>query len=83
MEAVRLPLPLDALRLVRAFASDRVGLHATAEAWDMEVDRQTWSSDFGGGVEWRFETEEGWRRIYWRPDASGGGENGTVVFWTA
>ena len=38
MEAVRLRLPLDVQQRIRVYASDRVGVHPTAEAWDMEVD---------------------------------------------
>ena len=65
MEAVRLGLPSEVLRNIRGYASDRVGVHPTAEVWDMEVDRQTWTSDVGSGVQWRYEVEEGSMRVMW------------------
>ncbi len=72
MEAVRLALPPDAQRLVRTYSSDRVGLHPTADAWDMEVDRNEWQSDGGSGVEWRFEVPSGRiRTMWWLVDEDG------------
>ncbi len=71
MEAVRLAHPHDALRLVRAYASDRIGVHPTAEVWDMGVDRQTWTSDVGSGVEWRYEAEEGRMQVFRFADVLG------------
>ena len=63
MEAVRLAIPPDALRLVCEYCSDRVGVHPTAYAWDMEVDRNEWQADVGTGVEWRFEVSSGRMRV--------------------
>ncbi len=72
MEAVRLAIPPDALRLVRGFSSDRVGVHPTAAAWDMEVDRFQWQSDVSTGVEWRFELKSGRvRTMWWLEDGDG------------
>ena len=39
MEAVRLKLPLETLRLIHEYSSDRVGVHPTATACGTEVDR--------------------------------------------
>ena len=72
MEAVRLTIPPDALRLVREYSSDRVGVHPTAVVWDEEVLRQTWTSDSGSGVEWLYETEgRRMRAMYWLRDEDG------------
>ena len=53
MEAVRLGLPLEVTRAIKAYASDRVGLHPTARIWDEVVDRIETESDFDRKVVWR------------------------------
>ena len=73
MEAVRLKLPLETLRLIREYSSDRIGVHPTAEVWGKEVDRLTWTDDDGDAtVEWQYEVEEGGMRFMcWVIDANG------------
>ena len=67
MEAVRLSFPRDVMHLIRAFASDKIGVHPAAELWDMEVDRV--EAYCGSGrriVAWRLVNEIGRVRVvYW------------------
>ena len=39
MEAVRLGFPPDVMQAIRGYASDRVGVHPTADMWGMNVIR--------------------------------------------
>ncbi len=59
MEAVRLGLQRGVTRVIREYASDRVGVHPTATAWDGFVDRRVLlcSRDACVGVTWVFPTD--------------------------
>ncbi len=48
MEAVRLGFPPEVTRMIQAYASDRGGIHPTAEVWDETVER----FDHGKRVRW-------------------------------
>ena len=48
-------LPLDAMRLIREYSSDRIGVHPTAEGWGMEVDRWTGRRL----LQWRYKVADG------------------------
>ena len=63
MEAVRFSLPRDVQKLIRGFASDKVGVHPAAELWDMEVDRVDTAGHFGPIVAWRLVQEIGVVRV--------------------
>ena len=73
MEAVRLELPLETLRLIREYSSDRVGVHPTAEVWNMDVDRETCETITGTSkVEWRYKVADGRKlEMNWLKDEDG------------
>ena len=79
MEAVRLKLPLETLRLIREYSSDRVGVHPTAKVCGTDVDRWLgrrllrWRYKVADGrtleMNW-LKDEDGWcpESIYYRLD---------------
>ena len=84
MEAVRLALPPDALRCVREYCSDRVGVHPTAEGWGMEVDRRTGTTVTGTSiVGWRYKVADGrTMEMNWLKDENGWfPESGLTYGW--
>ena len=71
MEAVRLSFPFDVTKLIHEYASDRVGVHPTAQIWDDEVNRFISESDLSSRVVWT------------KFDESGRVGTNTFVFWEA
>ena len=55
--------PESLQKLIRGFASDKVGVHPAAELWDMEVDRLDTTGHFGPIVAWRLVQEAGVVRV--------------------
>ena len=56
MEAVRLTFPRDVTKLIRDYASDRIGVHPSANAWKEDVCRNEYDC---GAVEWLMDIPNG------------------------
>ena len=74
MEAVRLLFPRDVTKLIRDYASDRIGVHPSANAWKEDVVR----FEYKGSVEWLMDIPNGvgngYDRVEFWPCAADGGE---------
>ena len=55
MEAVRLTFPRDVTKLIHEYASDRIGVHPSANAWKEDVFRD----EYEGSVEWLMDIPMG------------------------
>ena len=56
MEAVRLLFPRDITKLIHKYASDRIGVHPSANAWKEDVFRDEYDC---GYVEWLMDIPNG------------------------
>ena len=63
MEAVRLLFPRDVTKLIHDYASDRIGVHPSANAWKEDVCRNEYGITMGSStavwVEWLMDIPNG------------------------
>ena len=55
MEAVRFLFPRDVTKLIRDYASDRIGVHPSANAWKED----TFRDEYDGWIEWLMDIPNG------------------------